>query len=263
MNRKLFVISVLVFFGLTIPLFAQASPSGGQVIPGGVSVMAPENELDAPENYGTQDWIITWLPASAFQPRFSDVTHGTDTATGYMYRTAGADEFLWAPVSLPNGALLDIMRLFVCDSDATDATMWLTYYDGATVPAALDIGPASTTGTPGCTTVALTGMNQTIDIGGTSNDRSYVVHVGLPATTSALSFKGVRLAWHRQITPAPATATFSDVPTTHLFFQHIEALAASGITLGCGAGIYCPDATLTRGQMAAFLSRSLGLHWPY
>ena len=38
-------------------------------------------------------------------------------------------------------------------------------------------------------------------------------------------------------------------------------LAASGITAGCGGGNYCPDAPLTRGQMAVFLSRALGLHW--
>ena len=31
------------------------------------------------------------------------------------------------------------------------------------------------------------------------------------------------------------------------------------ITLGCGAGVYCPSATVTRGQMAAFLVRAFGL----
>ena len=64
------------------------------------------------------------------------------------------------------------------------------------------------------------------------------------------------------MTPAPATATFTDVPTDHQFFQFIEALSASGITGGCGPGIYCPDAPVTRGQMATFLAKALGLHWP-
>ena len=67
-----------------------------------------------------------------------------------------------------------------------------------------------------------------------------------------------------QVSPAPATATFAnDVPTSHPYFQFIEALAASGITSGCGAGSYCPDQTLTRGQMAVFLSKALGLAYPY
>jgi len=51
---------------------------------------------------------------------------------------------------------------------------------------------------------------------------------------------------------------------SHLFYQYIEALAASGITAGCTAPPnpqYCPDAPLTRGQMAVFLARAFGLHW--
>ena len=44
-------------------------------------------------------------------------------------------------------------------------------------------------------------------------------------------------------------------------WPHIEALASSGITVGCGAGVFCPDATLTRRQMAVFLAKALGLDW--
>jgi len=67
-----------------------------------------------------------------------------------------------------------------------------------------------------------------------------------------------------QVSAAPGTATFSDVPMSHPFFQFIEALAASGITAGCNLAPpqFCPDAPVTRGQMAVFLSRALGLHWP-
>ena len=71
----------------------------------------------------------------------------------------------------------------------------------------------------------------------------------------------MRILWHRQVSPAPALATFNDVPTSHPFFQYIEALAASGITGGCGGGNYCPDNPLTRGQMAVFMSKALGLTW--
>ena len=38
----------------------------------------------------------------------------------------------------------------------------------------------------------------------------------------------------------------------------IEALASAGITAGCAPGRFCPDDPVTRGQMAAFLSRVLG-----
>jgi hypothetical protein len=72
----------------------------------------------------------------------------------------------------------------------------------------------------------------------------------------------VTVRYRLQVSPAPATATFADVPTGHLFFQYIEALAASGITGGCGGGNYCPDNPVTRGQMAVFVAKALGLHFP-
>ena len=66
-----------------------------------------------------------------------------------------------------------------------------------------------------------------------------------------------------QVSPAPATATFpNDVPTSHPQFRFVEALAASGLTSGCGAGSFCPDSPLTRGQMSVFLAVALGLHFP-
>ncbi|MEX1244205.1 MAG: S-layer homology domain-containing protein [Thermoanaerobaculia bacterium] len=68
--------------------------------------------------------------------------------------------------------------------------------------------------------------------------------------------------WSKAAAAAPATATFDDVPTSHPLFQYVEALVKAGVTGGCGAGNFCPTAPLTRGQMAVFLSRALGLQWP-
>ena len=39
----------------------------------------------------------------------------------------------------------------------------------------------------------------------------------------------------------------------------INAIAAAGITTGCGPGLYCPSAGVTREQMATFLARALHL----
>ena len=62
--------------------------------------------------------------------------------------------------------------------------------------------------------------------------------------------------------PAPVTTpSFGDVPSTHLFYEYIELIKAVGLTAGCGGGNYCPDAAVTRGQMAVFLVRALGLRW--
>jgi hypothetical protein len=43
-----------------------------------------------------------------------------------------------------------------------------------------------------------------------------------------------------------------------VFEADIERLAAAGVTTGCGAGRFCPEEYVTRGQMAAFLHRALG-----
>jgi hypothetical protein len=52
------------------------------------------------------------------------------------------------------------------------------------------------------------------------------------------------------------TQTFTDVPPSHQFFNAIEEVAAAGVTSGCGDGTkYCPSGLVTRGQMAAFMSR--------
>ena len=47
-----------------------------------------------------------------------------------------------------------------------------------------------------------------------------------------------------------------------VFVQSIRWLAATGITKGCGNGKFCPDSKVTRGQMAAFLTRALKLPAP-
>jgi hypothetical protein len=57
-------------------------------------------------------------------------------------------------------------------------------------------------------------------------------------------------------------AYFYDVPTTHPFFDYIGKLSARGITGGCGGYNYCPDASVTREQMAIFIERAFGMVTP-
>lgn len=80
---------------------------------------------------------------------------------------------------------------------------------------------------------------------------------------SDTSFAGCYVFYKRQVSPAPGTASFTDVPTGHPFFQVIEALRTSGITGGCTASQFCPDGVVTRAAMAAFLARALGLAYSY
>jgi hypothetical protein len=111
--------------------------------------------------------------------------------------------------------------------------------------------------TPGCVLLNVEFTDLTV------NNATEYLNVFVNVAGVGTRFAAVRFFYHLQVSPAPAVASFGDVPTTHPFFRFIEALKASGITGGCQASppLYCPDAPLTRGQMAVFLSTALGLHF--
>ena len=53
-------------------------------------------------------------------------------------------------------------------------------------------------------------------------------------------------------------AGFVDVGDS-VFAADIDALAAAGVTLGCGERLFCPSMAVTKAQMAAFLTRAAAL----
>ena len=57
--------------------------------------------------------------------------------------------------------------------------------------------------------------------------------------------------------PDAPPAPFTD--TQGPFTTEIDRLYAAGITTGCGPTTYCPNDLVTRGQMATFITRALGL----
>jgi uncharacterized repeat protein (TIGR01451 family) len=61
--------------------------------------------------------------------------------------------------------------------------------------------------------------------------------------------------------PPPGSQRFNDVPPGNLFYNFIDRIAVLNITLGCTPDhlMYCPNDSVTRGQMAAFLVRAFGL----
>jgi len=60
--------------------------------------------------------------------------------------------------------------------------------------------------------------------------------------------------------PPPCTGVFADVACPGGFaVDWIEALAARGITAGCGGGTYCPQNPVTRAEMAVFLVETFSL----
>lgn len=228
----------------------------------------------APSSFGTADEAITTISGLVFRPASSSTTYSGDADTG-RWVTFGPDS-LWAPVTeIPNGALLMAVEFHIQDTDgAANFTGKLCRH---WTESATGLNPASDC--PISIASSGTGNTRLVDTPGAPGlFISYRFNVNNAGPVETVSYTlsgswgtstngGIRLRqavlfWKRQVSPPPMLATFADVPVGHPQRQFVEALAASGITGGCGAGLYCPDQPVTRGQMAVFLSAALGLHWP-
>jgi hypothetical protein len=179
-----------------------------------------------------------------------------------LYRTGGGFWFA-AGLHLPNGARVLTIELAACDTNATEDIFALVDTVLKTGQVGAGSGGGCTRSLPGCV-AARDNCSFTFDTFVVNNDTTtYTVHVAFGSTTTdtSLVLNSVRVGYRLQISPDPATATFADVPVGHPLHRFVEALYASGITVGCGNGNYCPDAPVTRGQLAVFLSAALGLHW--
>jgi len=217
----------------------------------------------APRTFGTDQVSFYRIAASEFS--LIDTSNGekyNDEAFDggpYQRYGSGSQGLFVASPHLPSGALVVYLELDYCDEDAVeDVSATVSLCDALGNCSGGGVVSSSGNGTPcGFVSKDVSSLNIQVD-----NYRNQVtVQVLTGSGTSATRFSGVILGYKLQVSPAPVFPDFNDVPTTHPFFQFIEALYASGITAGCGSGNYCPDAPLTRGQMAVFLSKALGLQW--
>lgn len=260
--RLRIVVALALLFAVPGIAFAQAaSPSDPNTMivdPGGLSE----------RTFGVASKTFLTLSPWDFRPVSSAVTYqfnNNPTIGQTLSRTnSSGDVWFKAPVHLPAGALVTEVEIVVCDTSA--ARLFASFFfiqPRAAVQSAVS-GP-STGGpeAPGCVdrTVA---FGTPVEINNDSN--SYHVEINMGGDPSSgdttIQFGSMRIGYTLQISP-PGPQTFNDVPPSHPFFQFIQALAAAGITGGCSAAppLYCPDDPLTRGQMAVFISRALGLHF--
>ena len=180
-----------------------------------------------------------------------------DANNNYRYLTTAGS--LFAGLHIPNGAAIDSIELDACDSSTDFQVVAGLLRASGGITDVLAFAASGTAEADGCSRWPVDLLAPEIVDTQTYQYTVYAITGGSDGTATV---GGVRVYYHLQVRPAPGTATFNDVPTNHPFFQFVEALAASGITAGCGGGNFCPDAPLTRGQMAVFLSKALGLHWP-
>jgi hypothetical protein len=227
----------------------------GKVVPSSAS---------RPETFGIVDYTVTSLSDLSFTAFDTSFDYAADALDYFRYvTTAGGNGSFVVGAEIPAGAVIDYIGLGACDTagggftvlvyelDDTGNFAAITQFDSSAHPVAFPCG----------TDYNATALGYQIQYNAEHTIQIQVGQNASAATDGSARFSNVEIWWHRSVSPAPAVATFNDVPTGHPFFQFVEALAASGITGGCGNGNYCPDAPLTRGQMAVFLSKALGLHF--
>jgi len=208
------------------------------------------------QSFGTSTTSFLTLSAVNFQ-----LVEGTEGVVDVQAARScvGDPPCIWLTgLALPSGARITELELEACDGDSASKISFGLNRHPVPMQDPVPIVPNQTTGiatTPGCGLFPVT-VDHTVDNGA----NSYVVDVAASPGNN-VRFRAVRVGYQLQVSPAPDTATFADVPTNHPFFQFVEALAASRITNGCGGGNFCPDAPVTRGQMAVFLARALGLNF--
>jgi hypothetical protein len=232
-------------------LLGAAEGANGQPLSDGAS-------QPTARTFGTVQETIVALSAEAFAP-YDQASFDAARRSGIQRFCFGASCSLLTPLVLPAGAVITAIELDAVDGDVAGSVTMVIAACGPGQINCTGLGTLTTGAAPapGSIQTRLDLTPHTVD----NQNNTYFAQVNLSGGTSMTRLANARVFYRLQVSPAPAVASFFDVPPGHDFFRFIEALARSGITSGCGGGNFCPDAPLTRGQMAAFLSIALGLHF--
>jgi hypothetical protein len=211
-------------------------------------------------SYGTTQLTYVQVGAASFVPMVSGTSYGTTTDPVLRVSGGVSAVFYAAPIHIPSGAIVKTVELDYCDASGVPGSISGTIVGSDRFGNIVHNVPYILSDGAGCETKSsdLTALNIVAD--------NHAKHFWLVATVSptganTTGLAGMVVGYQLQVSPAPGSPTFGDVLPNHPFYQFIEALAASGITGGCGGGNYCPEGPLTRGQMAVFLAKALGLQF--
>ncbi len=219
---------------------------------------------------------VLFMPATAFVLSTSSNSYFFSEPNHYLHRNLGDPGGLFfAAVDLPSGASVTSVCGMTYDNN-TSARVDLTWeglemgsFDADPFRVEIASGTTNNLSSAGFGQTCLSLSRPTyirkyedLNGDGTFHPTSYFVTFFPSAVGASVGLGGVAIRWVRTVSPAPAVATFADVPTNFTFFRAIEAIASSGISGGCGGGNFCPNGNVTRGEMAAFFARALGLHEP-
>ena len=147
-----------------------AGSSDAPLAPGEVPQLEAQaltgDEDVAPASRVIADGVVTTyyykrIAGPAFQPRTSTTTHAVQASGGCIYPTASAAGVFVADLDVPDGAIIDYLRVYWYDAHASlDSYAWITRYDDR--GALTDLVEVKSTGSGGYGT-SLGGLNHTVN----------------------------------------------------------------------------------------------------
>ena len=148
MKRSNLVLGVVILLGLAAVSvaagrFSQASAQGAGDIwtssaeaPAGTPLerFSPADDPaanDLQEDLESPEGAISWrVTGSALKPRENDVSYRVNSTGACSYVTAGdANTVFNIPIYLPQGTVVDTLRMYYDDTSASNTTAWFTVYD--------------------------------------------------------------------------------------------------------------------------------------
>ena len=259
----------LIALSTVILILGGAQNVVAQTIPAPVTQVYMPPQHDA---FGG-DFQVTWISPSNFAPdapvAFSLLRNKGDGFYELDPANPIAAGRFSAELSLPAGA--EVLAIQCLAFDSADPTNILFGYHKVTfntvtqTPDTVFTHQFQTTGSTGyqLPLLLVPEADQLIQYEPNFAENLFMYRIDVFMNHLTHAFRGCRALWRRTVSPAPGSATFADVPIGDPQHRFVEALVKAGITAGCGGGNYCPNAPVTRGQMAVFLAAALGLHWPF
>ncbi|MEZ5293172.1 MAG: fibronectin type III domain-containing protein [Vicinamibacterales bacterium] len=141
--RAALLIALLATTGVPARADAQSAvghrATSGEAAPGLPAALqsAPDDPSVAPGRDATWDLLAAapvlhdWrISGSALKPRENDVSYTVNSTGGCTYVTAGDASTVWNAVpNLPDGAVVNTLRMYSYDTSGSNSSAWLTVYD--------------------------------------------------------------------------------------------------------------------------------------
>jgi hypothetical protein len=141
------------------------------------------------------------IPGSVLTPVDGATTLAYDSM-GCVHATAGAGYLLNAPLEIPSGSQIVLLRLYYDDTSASDISSWITRYNEAGTDFE-DLVSVSSTGTAGHGS-NYGNLDHIVD----TYNWSYVLNVRLNASTSSLQVCGFRVMYYAPVTTSGEAVFF-------------------------------------------------------